>query len=87
MSKLLDIIRRAEVTQGADGSAYGAHAAGAADRIYLLGLVKNCVTALQLIADQTLCPELFPHVDPNSDELCIKTAITIALSAIEKVNA
>jgi hypothetical protein len=39
--------------------------------------------ALQMIANQTVCPELFPDDDPQSDSCQIKTALTIATAALE----
>lgn len=40
--------------------------------------------ALQLIVDQTVCPELFPDVDdPQSNEMAYKTALVIATAALE----
>lgn len=57
-----------------------------ADRRYLLELVHDCRTALQLIADQTVCPALFPK-DTDEDVICVKTAMTIAMVALEKINA
>lgn len=85
MSKLDDIIAR----HNHESDQYDRKEAKRAmdDRDYLLELVKDLTIALQLIADQTICPDLFPKVDPESDELCVKTAIVIALSALGKVAA
>lgn len=38
--------------------------------------------ALKLIADGTVCPDLFPN-ETNEDALAAKTAMTIALAALE----
>lgn len=81
MSKLDDIIAR-------DKSALPIlnELGPSSDRRYLLELVKDCQTALQLIADQTVCPALFPK-DTDEDVICVKTAMTIAMVALEKIKA
>jgi hypothetical protein len=38
--------------------------------------------ALELIATEIICPELFPN-EKNEDALAAKTALTIALAALE----
>lgn len=52
----------------------------------MLGLGRRVAAlerALRLIAEQTVCPELFPD-ETDSDRLCVKTAMTIAIAALEQ---
>lgn len=39
--------------------------------------------ALQMIADQTVVPELFPDEDLNGDRLQVKSAMLISMGALE----
>jgi hypothetical protein len=55
------------------------------DRRYLLGLVKECKTAFQLIVDQTSVPSLFPM--DTGDTVTVKTAMTIAIATLNKIKA
>lgn len=53
----------------------------------LLREVDRLREALRLIADQTICPEAFPNEDIDGDRLAAKTALLIALAALDPTSS
>jgi hypothetical protein len=68
-------------TEAARAMAYLSHL----DRADLMREVERLRAALQVIAEGTLCPELFPDLDVEKDEweLAAKTAEVSAIAALE----